>query len=197
MLNIRTLALSAASAAALLSAAPVFAAPVTYNLDPLHTYPSFETDHFGGVSVWRGKFTKSSGTVTLDRAAKTGSLEVTIDASSVDTGNAALDKHISSDALLDAAKFPTAVYKGTKMRFKGDTPVEVIGTLTLHGVTKPLNLKIDSFKCFTNPMLKKEVCGADAKAEFNRDDFGLDYGKAYGFKMWTRLEIQVEGVKAD
>jgi polyisoprenoid-binding protein YceI len=186
-----------AAAVVALAAVPALAAPVTYNLDPLHTYPSFAVDHFGGVSVWRGKFTKSSGTVTLDRAAKTGSLEVTIDTSSSDIGNATLDKEIAGENMLDSAKFPTAVYKGTKIRFKGDTPVEVIGTFTLHGVTKPLNLKIDSFKCFTNPMLKKEVCGADAKAEFNRDDYGVDYGKKFGFKMWTRLQIQVEGVKAD
>jgi polyisoprenoid-binding protein YceI len=176
---------------------PAFAAPVTYNLDPTHTYPSFETDHFGGVSVWRGKFTKSSGTVVLDTAAKTGSVDVTIDASSIDTGNAALDKHVSSDQMLDAAKFPTAVYKSTSVKFKGDTPVEVIGTFTLHGVTKPMNLKIDSFKCFQNPMLKREVCGADASAQFDRSDFGVDYGKGYGFKMATTLQIQVEGVKAD
>ena len=186
---------AAALAAALVT--PAFAAPVTYNLDPTHTYPSFETDHFGGVSVWRGKFTKSSGTVVLDRAAKTGTVDVTIDASSIDTGNAALDKHVQSPELLDAAKFPTATYKSTSIRFEGDKPVEVIGSFTLHGVTKPLNLKIDSFKCFQNPMLKREVCGADAKGEFDRADFGVDYGKTYGFKMATTLQIQVEGVKAD
>jgi polyisoprenoid-binding protein YceI len=177
-------------------AVPAFAAPVTYNLDPSHTYPSFETDHFGGLSVWRGKFTKSSGTVVLDREAKTGTVDVSIDASSIDTGNAALDKHVSGADFLNADQFPTATYKGTSIRFEGDHPVEVIGALTLHGVTKPLNLKIDSFKCMMNPMLKREVCGADAKAEFNRADFGIDYGKNYGFKMETKLEIQVEGVKA-
>lgn len=187
-------------AAALLAtafAAPAFAAPVTYNLDPSHTYPSFETDHFGGLSVWRGKFTKSSGTVVLDREAKTGTVDVTIDASSIDTGDAALDKHVRGADLLNVAQFPTATYKGTSIRFEGDRPVEVIGQFTLHGVTKPLNLKIDSFKCMINPMLKREVCGADAKAEFNRADFGVDFGKNYGFKMETRLQIQVEGVKAD
>lgn len=192
-MKIRTLVAAVLAVAAF----PAVAAPVTYNLDPTHTYPSFEADHFGGTSVWRGKFTKSSGTVVLDRAAKTGTVDVTIDASSIDTGNAALDKHVASDAMLDAAKFPTAVYKGTKMRFKGDVPVEVIGEFTLHGVTKPLNLKIDSFKCIMNPMLKKEVCGADAKGEFQRDAYGVEYGKTYGFKMWTKLEIQVEGIKAD
>jgi polyisoprenoid-binding protein YceI len=172
-----------------------FAAATTYMLDPSHTYPSFEADHFGGVSVWRGKFTKSSGQVTLDTAAKTGTVDVTIDASSIDTGNSKLNDHLESAVFFDVAKYPTATYKGTSMKFEGDRPVEVLGELTLHGVTKPVNLKLDSFKCFQHPMLKKEVCGADARGEFNRADFGIDYGKAYGFKMLTKLEIQVEGVK--
>lgn len=187
-------------AAAVLAAAvatPALAAATTYNLDPSHTYPSFEADHFGGVSVWRGKFTKSKGVVTLDRAARTGTVDVTIDASSIDTGNALLDKHVSGAEFLDAAKFPTATYKGTSIRFDGDTPVEVVGEFTLHGVTKPLNLKINTFKCFQNPMLKREVCGADASAEFDRADYGVAWGQSYGFKTLTKLQIQVEGVKAD
>ncbi|QGZ62216.1 YceI family protein [Paraburkholderia acidisoli] len=190
----------AAAAAVALTAAlatPAFAAATTYNLDPSHTYPSFEADHFGGVSVWRGKFTKSKGVVTLDRAAKTGTVDVTIDASSIDTGNALLDKHVSGTEFLDAAKYPTATYKGTSIRFDGDTPVEVVGEFTLHGVTKPLNLKINTFKCFQNPMLKREVCGADASAEFDRADYGVNWGQSYGFKTLTKLQIQVEGVKAD
>lgn len=190
-----TLFAVAALAAAI--ATPAFASPTTYNLDPSHTFPSFEADHMGGVSVWRGKFTKSSGTVVLDRAAKTGTVDVTIDASSIETGNPTLDKHVSSDELLDAAKYPTAVYKGTSIKFDGDKPVEVIGTFTLHGVTKPLNLKINSFKCIQHPMLKREVCGADASAEFDRADYGMSFGKAYGFNMATTLQIQVEGIKAD
>ncbi|ACC73304.1 YceI family protein [Paraburkholderia phymatum] len=167
----------------------------TYQLDPNHTYPSFEADHFGGISVWRGKFKKSSGTVTLDRAAKTGAVDVTIDTTSIDTGNDKLDKHLQTPEFLDAAKYPTATYKGTQIRFDGDTPVEVIGTLTLHGVTKPLNLKIDSFKCFINPMLKREVCGTESTATFDRADFGIDWGKSYGFNTKTVLHIQAEGVK--
>ncbi|WP_296658725.1 YceI family protein [Paraburkholderia sp.] len=189
--------LFAAAALAAAIATPAFAAPTTYNLDPSHTYPSFEADHFGGVSVWRGKFTKSSGTVVLDRAAKTGTVDVTIDATSIDTGDAKLDTHVRGAEFLNTDKYPTATYKGTSIRFVGDKPVEVIGSFTLHGVTKPLNLKIDSFKCFINPMLKREVCGADAKAEFNRADYGVNWGDSYGFKMATTLQIQVEGVKAD
>jgi polyisoprenoid-binding protein YceI len=168
---------------------------VTYQLDPNHTYPSFETDHFGGISIWRGKFDKSSGTVTLDRAAKKGTLDATIDMTSIDIGNDKLNGELKSAQFFDADKFPTATYKGTSMKFKGEVPVEVIGELTLHGVTKPLNLKIESFKCFTNPMLKKEVCGTESTATFDRGDFGVDYGKAYGFKMKTTLHIQAEGIR--
>ncbi|CAE6736444.1 Protein YceI [Paraburkholderia aspalathi] len=167
----------------------------TYQLDPTHTYPSFETDHFGGLSIWRGKFKKSSGTVVLDRAAKTGTVDVTIDMSSVDIGNDKLDAELVTDKFFDAAKYPTATYKGTQIRFDGDKPVEVIGTLTMHGITKPVNLKIESFKCFINPMLKREVCGTESTATFNRDDFGVDFGKTYGFKMQTTLHIQAEGIK--
>jgi polyisoprenoid-binding protein YceI len=171
------------------------AAEVTYQLDPNHTSPSFEADHFGGVSIWRGKFTKSSGTVTLDREAKTGTLNATIDMTSVDIGNAKLDEELKSPQFFDTAKFPTATYKGTAVKFNGDTPVEVTGELTLHGVTKPVTLKIESFKCFTHPMLKKEVCGTESTATFDRADFGIDYGKAYGFSMKTVLHIQAEGVR--
>jgi polyisoprenoid-binding protein YceI len=175
-------------------ASSAFAAD-TYQLDPNHTYPSFAADHFGGLSVWRGKFTKSTGTVTLDLAAKTGSVEVTIDPASVDTGNAKLDEHLQKPEFFDVAKFPTATYKGTQIKFDGDKPVEVIGQLTMHGVTKPLDLKIESFKCMMHPMLKREVCGVEASADFKRDEFGIDFGKKYGFNMDTKLQIQAEAIK--
>jgi polyisoprenoid-binding protein YceI len=171
------------------------AAETTYQLDPTHTYPSFEADHFGGVSIWRGKFNKSSGTVSINREAKTGTLEATIDMTSVDIGNDTLDTALKSPKFFDSTQFPTAVYKGTSMKFKDDVPVEVIGQLTMHGVTKPLNLKIESFKCFQNPMLKREVCGTESTATFDRSDFGVDMGKAYGFQMQTVLHIQAEGIK--
>ena len=191
----KTLLFAAAGALFAALSFNAMAEEVTYQLDPNHTSPSFEADHFGGISVWRGKFTKSSGTVTLDRAAKKGTLDATIDMTSIDIGNDKLNGELKSAEFFDADKFPTATYKGTSMKFKGDVPVEVVGELTLHGVTKPLNLKIESFKCFTNPMLKKEVCGTESTATFDRGDFGVDYGKAYGFKMKTTLHIQAEGVK--
>jgi polyisoprenoid-binding protein YceI len=172
-----------------------FAAADTYQLDPTHTYPSFEADHFGGLSVWRGKFAKSSGTVMLDRTAKTGTVEVTVDPASVQTGNGKLDEHLQGSDFFDVAKFPSATYKGTDIKFDGDKPVEVVGSLTMHGVTKPLNLKIESFKCMPHPMLKREVCGVEASGHFSRADYGMDSGVKYGFNMDTKLHIQAEGIK--
>jgi polyisoprenoid-binding protein YceI len=175
----------------------VLAAPVTYTVDPKHTHPSFEADHMGGLSVWRGRFRISSGTVKLDAAAGTGEVDISVDTASIDFGYDKLDEHAKSNEMLDVANFPTATYKGKLVKFVNGAPTMVEGDFTLHGVTKPLLLTINSFKCMQNPMLKKEVCGADASATFNRDDFGVGYGKDYGFKMAVKLAIQVEAVKAD
>ena len=180
-------------AVASLAAGAALAAPVTYQLDPAHTYPSFEADHFGGLSVWRGKFDSSSGTVVLDREAGTGTVDVKVDAASVDFGQAKLNEHVKSAEMLDVLKYPTATYKGTLTNFKNGAPTEVHGELTLHGVTKPLNLTINSFECKMTPLSKKERCGADASGSFNRADFGIAYGDKYGFNMRVKLAIQVEG----
>jgi polyisoprenoid-binding protein YceI len=172
------------------------AAPVTYDVDPNHTYPSFEADHFGGLSVWRGKFDKSSGTIVFDKDKGSGTVEVTIDAASIDFGHAKLNEHAKSPEIFDVAKFPTATYKGTLTKFKDGVPTEVDGQLTLHGVTKPVKLTINQFKCMVNPMSKKEVCGADASTIFNRSDFGVSFGDKFGFKQEVKLQIQVEGIRA-
>ena len=190
----KTMLLMVAGALASSMVAGAYAAD-TYQLDPTHTYPSFEADHMGGVSTWRGKFTKSSGTVTLDRAAKTGTVDVTVDTSSIQTGNTKLDEHLRSGDFFDVAKYPTATFKGTAIKFDGDTPVAVDGQFTLKGVTKPLNLKIESFKCIQHPVLKREVCGVEATGEFSRADYGMDFGTKYGFSMKTVLHIQAEGIK--
>jgi polyisoprenoid-binding protein YceI len=184
-----------ASMAALLGAS-AFAAPVTYTLDPAHTYPSFAADHFGGMSVWRGKFNSTSGKVVYDKDAKSGSIEVTVDISSINFGMPKLDEHAKSPEIFDAAKYPTATYSGKFTKFNGATPTEAQGTLTLHGVTKPVTLVINSFVCRPHPVTKKEVCGADAAATFNRADFGVNYGEKYGFKQEVALQIQVEGSPA-
>ncbi|PQO94340.1 polyisoprenoid-binding protein [Massilia phosphatilytica] len=166
----------------------------TYKVDSGHTYPSFEADHFGGLSNWRGKFDKTEGTIVVDRANKTGNVDITIDANSLDFGHAKLNEHAKGPDMFDVAKFPNATYKG-KIVFKGDVPSTVDGELTLHGVTKPVTLHINQFKCMQHPMLKREVCGADASTTFNRADFGVDYGVKMGFKPEVKLAIQVEAVK--
>lgn len=169
---------------------------VTYNIDPSHTYPSFKADHFG-TSFWRGKFNKSSGIVVLDRAAHTGSVNITVDTASVDFGLDKLNEHARSKDMFNVAKYPTAIFKSTAIKFDGDKPVAVAGEFTLLGVTKPLTLTINRFKCRQNPMLKREVCGADASAQFNRDDYGMTYGMSYGFSPLVTLAIQVEAIEAN
>lgn len=191
---IRLMAVSAFSA---LFAQAALAAPSTYNIEPSHTYPSFEADHMGGVSVWRGKFNKTSGTVTVDKAAKTGTVDITVDIDSVDYGFDLMNTKAKSEELFDVAKFPTATYKGKLAGFKNGAPTKVLGDLTLHGVTKPVELKVLSFKCIPHPMLKRELCGADALATFKRDEFGMDAGKNWGFKMDVTLRIQVEAIAAE
>jgi polyisoprenoid-binding protein YceI len=166
----------------------------TYTIDSTHTYPSFEADHFGGLSTWRGKFNKTEGSIVVDRAAKAGSVDIVIDANTIDFGNEKLNGHAKSPDMFDVAKFPNATYKG-KLVFKGENPASVNGELTLHGVTKPVTLTINKFKCIQHPMLKREVCGADASATFNRSDFGVAYGTQMGFNPEVKLEIQVEAVK--
>lgn len=173
------------------------AAPATYNLDPGHTYPSFEADHMGGLSTWRGKVNENSGKVVLDRAAKTGTVEVTMKMDTIDFGHAKMNEHAVGAEIFDTAKFPTATYKGKFTKFNGDTPAEVQGELTLHGVTKPVTLQINKFLCKEHPVLKREVCGADASGSLKRSDFGVNFGEAYGFNMDVKLLIQVEGVKAE
>jgi polyisoprenoid-binding protein YceI len=183
--------------AAVLAGSVAMAAPVKYNIDPAHTYPSFEVDHMGGLSTWRGKFNTTSGTVTVDKEAGTGSLEVKIDTASVDFGHDKMNTHTKSPDMLDVEKFPAATYTGKLTGFKNGAPTEVDGTLELHGVSKPVKLKISQFLCKQHPMSKKDVCGADASGTFNRDDFGVGYGKQMGFKQDVVLRIQVEAAKAD
>jgi polyisoprenoid-binding protein YceI len=172
------------------------AAPVRYTIDPDHTYPSFEADHMGGLSTWRGKFNHTQGTIVLDKAAGTGTVEVVVAMDSADFGQDKLNAMAQGKELFDTARYPQALYKGRLVDFRHGAPTRVEGTLTLHGVTRPLTLAIDSFKCMPHPLLKREVCGADALATFQRDDYGMDSGKAYGFRMGVTLRIQVEAIQA-
>lgn len=186
----RALGLALAACIAL----PAVAAETTYRIDPEHTYPSFEADHMGGLSVWRGKFNKTEGTITLDKAAGSGSVDVRIDVASADFGHDALNKEAQGASLFESDKYPQARYRGRLSGFRDGKPTEVVGEFSLHGVTRPLTLEIASFKCMPHPMFKREVCGADASASFQRDDYGMAAGKDYGFDMTVELRIQVEAI---
>ena len=167
----------------------------TYQLDMMHTYVSFAAPHFQAISWWRGKFDRTrSGTVKLDRAAKSGSIEVVIDTSSVDTGLDALNDHVRSADFLDVKRYPTATFKSESIQFQGDVPVAAAGELTLHGVTHPVTLTINEFKCIPDPFVKAlQRCGADAAAVIDRTQWGVSsYADATGKEV--RLSIQVEGL---
>jgi len=174
--------------------AAAHAESATYAIDPSHTFASWEIAHFA-TSTNRGRFNKTSGTVTLDKAAKTGSIDVTIDTTSLDTGTAAFTKHISSDEMLNVAAFPTAHFVANKFVFNGDKVSEVDGNLTLMGKTNPIVLKAQNFNCYMNPMVKREVCGGDFDATLVRSQYGVTYGLNYGFPDAMHLVIQVEAVK--
>ena len=170
------------------------AASGVYKIDPDHTFPSFEADHLGGLSVWRGKFNKTSGTITLDKVGGKGNVDVTVDMDSADFGHEKLNEVAKGKELFETNTYPRATYKGKLGGFVGGKPTRVDGELNLHGVSRPLVLKINSFKCMPHPMFKREVCGADALGSFKRDAFGMAAGKDYGFRMDVTLRIQVEAL---
>lgn len=178
------------------------AAPETYTADPLHTFPHFEVGHLGGYSNLRGRFDKTAATFTIDRAAKTASIEITVQTASVSSGfkdvvppyKLSRDDLIRSPDLFNVAEFPTMTYKSTGVRFNGDNPATIEGNLTLLGVTKPLTLHVENWKCGPNPFNKKEMCGGNASGSFKRSDFGMKFALAAvgdEIKLW----IQVEGYK--
>ncbi|MEY8876993.1 MAG: YceI family protein [Leptothrix sp. (in: b-proteobacteria)] len=196
LITSRGTARAPAFAAALLLAGAAQAQPATYEIDPSHTYPSFEADHMG-MSKWRGKFTKSKGTIVLDRAAGTGSVRIDIDPDSIDFGLTQMNSVARNETMFDTKHFPYVRYQGQLAAFVDGAPTQVVGELTLHGVTRPLVLQITQFKCQPHPLFKRDWCGADASAMFMRDDYGIDAGKAYGFQMDVALRIQVEALRAD
>ena len=171
------------------------AKPITYEIDSSHTFPAFEADHMGGLSLWRGKINSTSGEIVLDKDKETGSVNVIMDMSTIDFGHEGMNKHAKNSDMFDVEKYPEAVYKGNLTDFIDGAPTKVEGNLTLHGVTKPVDLDIKSFKCRLHPFKLKQVCGADAYGNIMRDDFGVDYAKRLGFKMEVALRIGVEAIK--
>lgn len=182
----------AALIVSLAAAAPALAAPVTYTVDNTHTFPRFSYSHFG-YSTQLSRFDTTRGSVVFDAAAKTGSVDITIDAKSVNTGYATFNEHIQGEDFLDTAKFPTATFKSTKVIFKGDKPVKVEGNLTLKGVTKPVTLTVTSFQSMPHPMLKKPAIGANAFTVVKRSDFGAGkYAPYVGDEV--RIDIALEAI---
>ncbi|WP_053844915.1 YceI family protein [Paracidovorax avenae] len=186
--------LFALAAAAALVAGAAQAETATYTVDPTHTFATFEISHFG-ASVNRGRFDKKEGTIELDKAAKTGKVDITFQINSINTGTPPFDKHLQSPDIFDAAKYPTARFVGDKFTFDGDKLVSVAGNLTLKGQTHPATFKANQFACYQSPMLKREVCGGDFETTIDRTLFGLDYGVQYGFPKNVRIVAQVEAVK--
>jgi polyisoprenoid-binding protein YceI len=169
------------------------AASESYTIDPLHTFPHFTISHLG-FSTMHGRFDKTSGKVTLDRAAKKGSVDVSIESASINTGYAKRDEDLRSPDFFNVAEFPAITYKSDAIKFKGDTPVRVEGNLTLDGVTRPVTLTIHDFHCAKDPMdplKQKYKCGADASAMIKRSEFGMKtFLPAIGDDVNMEFEIE-------
>lgn len=174
-------------------ASPVFAAPETYTVDGTHTYPRFEYNHLG-FSNQVQRFNKTTGSIVFDRAAKTGAVDITIDARSVDTGYALFNQHIQAEDYFDTEKYPTITYKSTAVKFDGEKPVAVEGNLTIKGVTRPVTLTLTAFQTMPHPMLKKPALGANAVAKVKRSEFNMGKNVPHVSDEVT-LSIAVEAVQ--
>ena len=180
--------LAAAVAAAV--ALPAAAEMETYTVDASHTRPAYEIAHFG-LSVQRGRFDKASGKITFDAAAKKGNADITVDTTSIDSGNAKLDTHLKSEDFFNVEKFPTMTFKGTNFAFEGDSLKSVGGDLTLLGVTKPVVLTANTFTCLVHPIAKKKACGGDFVGTIKRSDFGMKYLLgALGDEVTLRVNVE-------
>ena len=189
-------------AGVLLAACPLAAQAQAenYKVDSLHSFPHFGVDHFGVSTIW-GRFDKMSGAFTIDRAGKKGAVELVIETASVTTGDSdkgsrprTRDEHLRQADFFNSAEFPRMTYKSTNVKFNGDAPSEIEGQLTLLGVTKPVNIKIDRWACREHPMNKRVMCGGNASGSFKRTDFGMKFGVPnVGDEI--RLMINFEGYK--
>jgi len=182
-------------ATALLAAAGFAQAQsATYSVDPTHTFVTFEALHFG-TSTLRGRFDRKEGTVSFDRAAKSGKAEITIDVASVSTGVAPLDTHLKSKDFFNATESASVKFVADKFSFAGDKVSEVAGSLTMLGKTLPVTLKASNFNCYNNPIFKREVCGGDFETTIARSQWGMNYGLNFGLPDNIRLLVQVEAIK--
>jgi len=169
---------------------PALAAPVTYVVDETHSYPRFSYDHLG-LSTQLSRFDKTTGTVVYDKAARTASVDIVIDTTSVDTGYTTFNEHIQGADFLDTARHPTATFRSTRVVFDGDKPVVIEGQLTIKGVTRPVTLQVTRFVNTLHPMKKKDAIGADATAVIKRSDFGAGmYVPAVGDDVTISIALE-------
>jgi len=173
--------------------APAFAAPATYGVEPNHSYPRFSYTHLG-FSTQQSRFDKTTGTVVYDKEGKAGSVDITIDTRSVNTGSALFNQHIQGEDFLDTAKYPTVTFKSSKVVFDGDKPVSIEGDLTMKGVTKRVTLTVTRFLAAPHPIQKKDTIGADAYTIVKRTDFNMGkYAPAVSDDV--RIDIAIEALK--
>jgi polyisoprenoid-binding protein YceI len=180
--------------AALGAAATARAEAVAYSIDPAHTFATFEIGHLG-ISTIRGRFDKKEGSVTLDRATRSGKVELTIDVTSVSTGVEPFNKNLQGKDFFNTAEFPTARFVGDQFMFDGDKVTEVSGSLTLLGKTNPFTLKATRFNCYISPMLKREVCGGDFEGTLQRSQYGMNHLIPMGAPDTVKLVVQVEAIR--
>lgn len=166
------------------------ASALDYMIEPSHTYASFEIDHLG-FSMQRGQFNRTSGNIEFDAEARRGSIDITIDTASIDTGFEPRDEVLRSDTWFNVQDFPNALFRSQHFIFDQEKLVAVEGRLTLLGETRPIRLEISRFKCGFNLAKRKNGCGADAEGIMRRSEFGLQNSiPLIGDEV--RLRIQVE-----
>ena len=166
-MKLRYLALAVSALAAPLA----LAADEVFQVDGPHSRPQFEVRHLG-MSTQHGSFMKSTTKVELDRAAKKGSVDWTVDATSIRTFDERLDAVVKGERFFNVEKFPTITFKSTKVEFDGDKLVGIDGDLTMLGVTKPVSFKVSDFKCGEG-VGKKQMCAAEATSTIKRSEFGM------------------------
>jgi polyisoprenoid-binding protein YceI len=169
------------------------ASPETYLIDTNHSKPRFSYNHFG-YSTQSSRFDQITGAIVIDKEAKVGSVDITIDATSVNTGYALFNEHIQAADFFDTAKYPNIYFKSSKVNFKEDKPASIDGTLTIKGVSKPVTLLVSSFMCMPHPMAKKDACGANASTVVKRSDFNMGKNVPYVSDEVT-IDLAVEAIK--
>ena len=162
----------------------------TYSIDANHTHATFAFQHLG-FSTFHGKIPARSGTITIDRAQKTGNIDIVFDPEGVATGVPKFDDHLRSKDFFEVEKNPTASFKSSNITFEGDAPTGVAGNLTIKGITRPVTLQVTSFKCGEHPMMKTPACGANATATIKRSDFGMTFALP-AVRDEITLDIEVE-----